>query len=86
VVGAGVEGAGIPIGATVSAVNSGTQVTLSMPATATGASVALVFRNTHASLYGFGPADGTHPGQAGHNLDALWMARQLRSLILDEFA
>lgn len=86
VVGAGVEGAGIPAGATVSAVNSGTQVTLSMPATATGTAVALVFRNTHASLYGFGPADGTHPGQPGHNFDALWMARQLRSLILDELA
>lgn len=39
-----------------------------------------------ASLYTVGGADPTHPNQAGHNLDAMWMAQQLRRLILTEFA
>ncbi|MEY4953540.1 MAG: hypothetical protein RL299_1964 [Pseudomonadota bacterium] len=41
-----------------------------------------------AALYTLGtsvtPTDPTHPNQAGHNLDALWMAQQLRRLILTE--
>ncbi len=37
-----------------------------------------------ASLYT--GSDGTHPTPAGHNLDALWMASQLRSLILNQLA
>lgn len=43
-----------------------------------------------ASLYTLGtsvtPTDPTHPNSAGHTLDALWMAQQLRRLILTEFA
>lgn len=43
-----------------------------------------------ASLYTLGtsvtPTDPTHPNQAGHTLDALWMAQQLRRLILTELA
>ena len=43
-----------------------------------------------ASIYTLGtsvvPTDPTHPNQAGHNLDALWMAQQLRRLILTELA
>jgi len=84
--GAGVEGNGIPAGARVASIVSATAITIDPPATASGTAVALTFRNTHASLYGYGPADGTHPGQAGHNLDALWMAREARRLILNEFA
>ncbi|MCC6927271.1 GDSL-type esterase/lipase family protein [Novosphingobium sp.] len=36
--------------------------------------------------YTIGGGDPTHPNQAGHNLDALWMTQQLRRLILTEFA
>ncbi|MBX9643883.1 MAG: SGNH/GDSL hydrolase family protein [Novosphingobium sp.] len=49
-----------------------------------------IFSNTadQASLYTLGtsvtPTDPTHPNQAGHTLDALWMAQQLRRLILTE--
>lgn len=86
VTGAGIEGAGLPADARVTAITSATAITVSSPATASAAGAALVFRNSHASLYGFGPADGTHPGQAGHTLDALWMAQALRNLILTEFA
>ncbi|MBS3929169.1 MAG: SGNH/GDSL hydrolase family protein [Sphingomonadales bacterium] len=43
-----------------------------------------------ASLYTLGtsvtPTDPTHPNPAGHALDALWMAQQLRRLILTELA
>ncbi len=84
--GAGIEGTGIPAGARVATIVSSTAITIDPPATATGTAVALTFRNTQSSLYGFGPADGTHPGQPGHNLDALWMAREARRLILTEFA
>lgn len=86
VVGAGVEGTGIPADARVTAITSATAITISSAATAGGTGVSLVFRNTHASLYSFGPADGTHPSQPGHTLDALWMARELRGLILTELA
>jgi hypothetical protein len=46
-----------------------------------------VYTNTadQASLYTVGGADPTHPNQAGHNLDGLWMASQLRRLITSEF-
>ena len=84
--GAGIEGIGIAAGARVASIVSATAITIDPPATATGTAVALVTRNTHSSIYGYGPADGTHPGQAGHNLDALWMAREARRLILTEFA
>ena len=84
--GAGIEGTGIPSGARVASIVSTTAITIDPAATATGTAAALTFRNTHSSLYGFGPADGTHPGQLGHNLDALWMAREARRLILTEFA
>ncbi len=39
-----------------------------------------------AWLYTNGSGDTTHPNQAGHNLDALWMAAQLRTLIMTQFA
>ena len=84
--GAGIEGPGIPSGARVASIVSATSITIDPPAIATGTAVALVTRNTHSSLYGFGPTDVTHPGQPGHNLDALWMAREARRLILTEFA
>jgi hypothetical protein len=84
--GAGIEGAGITAGARIASIVSGTAITIDPPATATGTAVALTTRNTHSSIYGYGPADGTHPGQPGHNLDALWMAREARRLILTEFA
>ena len=84
--GAGIEGTGIAAGARIASIVSATAITIDPPATATGTAVALVTRNTHSSIYGYGPADGTHPGQAGHNLDALWMAREARRLILTEFA
>ena len=83
--GAGLEGIGIPAGARVASIVSATAITIDPAATATGTAVSLTTRNTHSSLYGFGPADGTHPGQFGHNLDALWMAREARRLILTEF-
>ena len=86
VAGAGIEGTGITPGARVATIVSSTAITIDPPATATGTAVALTFRNTHSALYGFGPADGTHPGQPGHSLDALWMAREARRLILTEFA
>ena len=73
-------------GARVATIVSSTAITIDPPATATGSAVALTTRNTHSSIYGYGPADGTHPGQPGHNLDALWMAREARRLILTEFA
>jgi adenine deaminase len=37
-----------------------------------------------ASLYTMGATDPTHPTPAGHTLDALWMARQVRGLVLGE--
>lgn len=85
-VSAGIEGAGIPAGARVVSVDSTTQVTISSPATVTGTATPIVFRNDQAALYQFGLTDITNPSQAGHNLDALWMAQQLRGLILGQFA
>lgn len=85
-VGAGIEGAGIPNGARVLTIVSATAISIDTPATATGTAVGLTIRNTQASLYGLNPADPTHPGPAGHNLDTLLMARDLRRLILTEFA
>ena len=83
---AGISGATIPVGATVMTIDSATQVTISHNATATASGSALVVRNTPTSLYSFGPGDGTHPSQAGHNLDALWMAGELTRLIHTAFA
>ncbi len=40
---------------------------------------------TQAYLYTT-TTDTTHPNGAGHSLDALWMAREMRRLILTEFA
>ena len=85
-VGAGIEGTGIPAGARIATIVSSTAITIDSPATATGTAVALLIRNTQASLYGLNAADPTHPGPAGHNLDTLLMARDLRRLILTEFA
>lgn len=82
---AGIEGPGIPAGARVMTI-AGTSLTIDLPATATATAAALVFRNSHTDFYGFGPTDLSHPGTAGHNLDALWMTQQLRRLILTEFA
>lgn len=84
-VGSMVLGTGVPIGARVASVDSASQVTLDVNATAGGAGVALTFRNDQAGMYTV-TTDTTHPNQFGHNLDALWMARQLRELILTQFA
>jgi hypothetical protein len=86
VTGAPISGAGIPAGASVKSIDSGTQITLSHNATASASGVALVTRNDHGALYSFAPGDMTHPSQAGHNLDALWMAKELRRVILTELA
>lgn len=83
-VGSAIDGNGITPGARIASIVSGTAITIDPPATATGTAVALATRNTHASIYGVG--DNTHPSQSGHNLDALWMAREARRLILTEFA
>ena len=83
--GAGIEGTGIPAGARVASIVSATAITIDPAATATGTAVALTTRNTHSAIYGIGPSDTTHPGQTGHNYDALWMAKEARRLILTEF-
>ena len=85
VVGSMVLGTGIPVGARVASVDSATQVTIDVNATAGGAGIALTFRNDPAGMYTV-TTDSTHPNQFGHNLDAMWMARQLRELILTQFA
>lgn len=84
--GAGIEGTGIPAGARVISLDSATAITIDGKPTATATAVALTFRATQSSVYGFGPSDSAHPGQAGHNLDGLWMAKEARRLILSELA
>jgi hypothetical protein len=87
VAGSGVVGAGIPGGARVLTVDSATQVTLSNAATASASGVSLTFKHDHAAHYtNVQATDFTHPDLRGHTLDALWMAAQLRRLILTEFA
>lgn len=80
-----VLGNGIPTGARVVTVDTATQVTIDVNCTATGSAVALNFRHDQAAMY-TATFDTTHPSQFGHNQDALWMARQLRELILTQFA
>ena len=82
----GVTGTGIPAGARIMSVDSATQVTLDLPCTASASGVSVTFLNDHAATLTALPADATHPNTAGHNLDALWMARALRNLILTELA
>lgn len=83
----GISGPGIPDGAVVLAVLSATSVTISHPCTATGTAVAMRFRNSQAALYtSLVEGDTTHPSPAGHEYDALWIAAELRRLILNEFA
>lgn len=83
----GVSGPGIPDGAVVLTVVSATSVTLSHPCTATGTAVAIRFRNSQSALYtSLLAGDVTHPSTAGHEYDALWIASELRRLILNEFA
>ena len=84
-VGSMVVGNGIPVGARIVSIDSATQVTLDVNCTATGAGTALNFRNDQSAMYTV-TFDSTHPSQFGHNHDALWMARQLRELILTHFA
>lgn len=82
-----VSAPGIPTNAEVLSVDSASQVTLSHAATASASGVSLLFRNdatAHYTSLAFG--DTTHPSQEGHNLDALWMAREARRLILNELA
>jgi hypothetical protein len=82
----GVSGPGIPDGATVLTVVSASSVTLSHTCTASGAGVAIQFRNSQAGHYtSLISGDTTHPSPAGHEFDALWMAAELRRLILNEF-
>jgi hypothetical protein len=87
IVQSGASGPGIPDGAVVLTVNSATSVTLSHACTASAAGVAVQFRNNQAGLYtSLASGDVTHPSTAGHEYDALWMAAELRRLILTEFA
>lgn len=79
-----ISGAGIPAGARVMTIDSATQVTIDINCTATAAGVAITFQNDQTAIYT--DTDGVHPNQAGHNLDSLWMARELRSLILSELS
>lgn len=51
-----IAGAGIPAGATVVSVDSGTQVTMSAKATSTGPSTAVVFSGTPLACYGDDPS------------------------------
>ena len=85
IVGSMVLGTGIPAGARVASIDSATQVTIDINATASGAGTALTFRNDQTGIYTT-TTDTTHPNSAGHNLDAIWMARQLRELILTQFS
>ena len=78
-----VEGTGIANGSYVLSVDSSTQITLSRPATATATGVTLAVQPTESAYYHF---DGAHPNQRGHDRDAYWCARELRRLILTEFA
>lgn len=87
IVGSAVIGAGIPADCTVSTIVNASTLTLSHPCTASAAGTAVQFRNSSAALYtslSFG--DTTHPSPSGHELDALWMAAELRRLIFTEFA
>lgn len=85
--GSGVVGTGIPDGTRVVTVDSATQVTLSNAATASAAGVSLTFKHDQTAHYtNVQAGDTTHPDQRGHTLDALWMAQQVRRLILTEFA
>ena len=80
-------GASLPDGTRVLSIDSATQVTLSNAATASASGVSLTFKNDQAAHYAnLQQSDGTHPDQRGHTLDALWMAQQVRRLILTEFA
>lgn len=84
-----ISGPGIPTGARVLTIDSATQVTIDINATATATGAALLFRNDQTALYtslSGGTPDNTHPSQAGHDYDGHWMARELRRLILSEFA
>lgn len=82
----GVSGPGIPDGAVVLTVVSATSVTLSHPCTASGTAVAIRFRKSQAALYAsLAGGDPVNPSLAGHELDALWIAGELRRLILTEF-
>lgn len=82
-VGAALTGIGIPAAARIVSVDSASQVTIDLNANASGAQ-ALSFQTDQAAYYT--GSDGTHPNQAGHNYDALWMANELRHLILTQFA
>jgi hypothetical protein len=87
VIGSGAIGPGLPDGTRVVSVDSATQVTLSNAAIASASGVSLTFKNDQAAHYtNLQASDGTHPDQRGHTLDALWMAQQVRRLILTEFA
>lgn len=81
----GISGAGIPTGARVMSVDSGTQVTIDLNCTATATGAAITFQNDQSSIYTT-PLDGTHPNPAGHNLDGLWMADRIREIVLTQLA
>lgn len=86
VVQSAVSGPGIPDGAVVLAISSASSVTLSHPCTATAAAVQIRFRNSQSALYtSLASGDTTHPSPAGHEYDGLWIASELRRLILTEF-
>lgn len=85
IVGSAISGTGIPTGARVASIDSGTQVTIDINCTANGTGVALIFANDMAAMHTT-DADTTHPNADGHNLDGLWMAEQLTDLIMNKFA
>lgn len=85
VVGSSIYGTGIPTGTRVVSIDSSVSITMSNAATSTVAALAVTFGNSQTAIYTT-LSDPTHPNQQGHNLDAVWAARQLRSLILSEFA
>lgn len=83
VIGSAVYGTGIPDGTKVVSVDTSVSVTLSNAATATATGVSITFGNSQTGIYTT-LSDPTHPNQAGHNLDAIWAARQLRDLVLTQ--
>lgn len=87
-----VYGPGIPEGATVVSVDSANSVTIDIAATAAASPVYVQFRNNLSAMYTYwrnnavDAPDPTHPPPRGHNHDGLWMARELRRIILGELA
>lgn len=85
-VGSQVLGTGIPTDAVVKSIDSGTQITLSANATASGSQTLTIATDQASNYTSLVLGDVTHPNRRGHSYDGRWMATQLRHLILNEFA